>query len=326
MTLYEFLKDKNNVFWDFTNDCGCVAYQEIEDVIEKYFVYKSVDPKMSKSVYGMGQHFAISNSKKYKGIQDPDVKSPLLQEIYKILWEDICKEQWMNGDDGETIQADTMTSVQHTLNKVVEDEIETDKEREEIRKKVGEHNKCSINYCLHLYATAPEEFSSRLRKVKGLELFLSMYHTIGNFIPTPRGFNRARSGKQCDAEYDYWDLTLLKIREWYVSAETEEEKEKIILELLHKKEMDQVCQNCKEWLKYYEERGSKEDGWKNFINSNYLQDFVKGDDYKPISFCENHDWNNIKVDDHVEFFMTVSSLIYLRGKRLLEALEEKLNN
>lgn len=321
MTLYEFLKDKNNVFWDFSNDCDCVAYQEIEDVIEKYFVYKSVDPKMSKSVYGMGQHFAISNSKKYKGIQDPDVKSPLLQEIYKILWEDICKEQWMNGDDGETIQADTMTSVQHTLNKVVEDEIETDKEREEIRKKVGEHNKCSINYCLHLYATAPEEFSSRLRKVKGLELFLSMYHTIGNFIPTPRGFNRARSGKQCDAEYDYWDLTLLKIREWYVSAETEEEKEKIILELLHKKEMDQVCQNCKEWLKYYEERGSKEDGWKNFIDLNYLQDFVEGDDYKPISFCKNHKWENNEVDDYVEFFMTVSSLIYLRGKRLIEALE-----
>ena len=126
MTLYEFLKDKNNVFWDFTNDCGCVAYQEIEDVIEKYFVYKSVvkynDVKKAEDPYTeMVGAFADKNFEKYKGVKDPDTNSPLLQEIYKNLWQDICNKEWMKGNDRKTIQADTMTSVQTTLNSVIKE-------------------------------------------------------------------------------------------------------------------------------------------------------------------------------------------------------------
>ncbi len=310
MKLNEFLKDKNHVFWDFSNDCNCEDYIKIDDVIEKYFIYKSTSNNTQGSIYENGRKFAIENSKKYMGIKDPDTNSPLLQEIYKILWKDICNKQWMVNLG--KIQADTMTSAQYTFNKTVREKVETEEE-----KKVRKCNQCSLNYCIHLYATAPEEFQRRLLKVKGLELFLSMYHTIGNFIPTPYLFNGARSGM---GKYDYWDLTLLKIREWYL-AESVNAKEKILLELLQKKEKGK--EECKKWLEYYGEGRSGIEGWKNFIVSNYLQDFVKGDEYELILFCKNHAWENPEIEDCVEFFLTVSQLIYLRGKRLMDALNEK---
>lgn len=312
------------------------------------------------------------------------MNSPLLQEIYGKLWGELWDQEsqkWMK--NGETIQADTMTSVQTTLNNVVEYKVETEEEKKirEKRKEPGKYYDCSLRYYLQRYKLALDDssddksndFSHRLHKVKGLELFLSMYHTIGNFIPTPRGFNSARSG---GGDYDYWDLTLLKIKEWY-EADNDIKKEKALFELLHnskakilqglldkkeeekkllnklskdkenkdiieelilknkeekatliklytecKNEDKETRENCEKWLKACG-KGEREEGWKNFIDNNYLQDFVQGDSYEPIQFCKNHGWDNIKIDDYVEFFLTVSSLIYLRGKRLIAALEKK---
>ena len=43
--------------------------------------------------------------------------------------------------------------------------------------------------------------------------FLQLTHSIGNFIPVPRGFNTGRSGEY--AKWDSWDLTLAQIFQWY---------------------------------------------------------------------------------------------------------------
>lgn len=47
--------------------------------------------------------------------------------------------------------------------------------------------------CIELYETDPA-FKKLLEESEDLKNFIKMYHTLGNYIPVPYGFNSARSG------------------------------------------------------------------------------------------------------------------------------------
>lgn len=311
--LEEFLNMQNPEKWDFTNDCNCENYIKIQNPIEKYLIYKSlVINEKKETVYLAAQKLVIKNKKTYTGILDPDTNSKLLQEIYRILWNDIISENYI--EIKGKIQADTMTSVTNSINQYFEKNVETEEEM-----KLTRQSKRTTKYYLtELYARNPNKFIERLGKNKNFERFILMYHTLGNFIVTPHLFNSSRSGK--NAIHDYFDLTLTKIKEWYMEDDNNK-KDEILKTLLHKKSInEEAIENCRNWLKYY---GDSKNGWDNFINKNYLDDFIDKNG-EPIMFC-NHTWNNsdIPEDEFDIFFKTVSDLIEKRGKRLIEKLKKQ---
>ena len=206
------------------------------------------------------------------------------------------------------IQSDTMTSAQRTFNKTVEAIIET-KEDREYRKSFGKKTKVSDAYCIELYAKDRDGLLEKVMQISGVDSFLGLYHTLGNYVAVPALFNAARSGN-C-ASHDYWDLTLLKIREYYLENSVFK-----IEELLHGKGN---VDNCKKWL---DDFGSGEGGWKSFINTLFFQDYVD-EKYEVIPFCEGHNWDNVDIGDYKEFYLNVDRLIYLRGKRMFAECKKK---
>ena len=122
--------------------------------------------------------------------------------------------------------------------------------------------------------------------------FLDLCHTIGNYCPVPVGFNASRSGYK--ALHDYWDLTLMKIRKWY-----REKDDAILVELLHQR--CEALSNCKEWLIWFEKNAKekgKKDGWHNFVDTLFMQDYVKDyekGNYEVKPFWEGHTWETPKL-------------------------------
>lgn len=85
------------------------------------------------------------------------------------------------------------------------------------------------------------------------EKFARLTHNIGNFMPVIADkFNGARY----NITSDYWDLTLYGIKEYYTNNITA---------------MTSVLNNCKSWLDEY-------DDFNDFINKNYLSEYVSSDD------------------------------------------------
>lgn len=310
----EFLSMQNAELWDFTNDCECEEYIKIQNPIDKYITYKtlSIDEK-KKTEYKEAQELVIITKRQIKGVSDPDTGSNLLQKIYKTLWKDIVEKNYMTYKG--KIQADTMTSVTNSLNQYFENKVES-KEEKIARGK----NNLSKYYITELYARNPQEFIERLEKNENLKRFIAIYHTIGNFIPTPHLFNSARSG--IGAKHDYWDLTLTKIHEWYISDNLEDKDETLKL-LLHTEDINsEVVRNCRNWLKDY---GNGKEGFEKFIKDNYLENFVENG--IPKMFC-NHTWEKPEIPENEfdEFFENVNKLIVERGIKIIKKLGENVEN
>ena len=299
MDLKDFLRDDKNIVFDFTMDNECDSYKKIENPVDRYFAYRSSKKELIGCCYKEASDFAEKNTEKYNKVGDPDLSRCLLQKIYKSLWPDLCEKEFML--DGDWIQSDTMTSAQKTINISIERLVENDQEYR-FRKGIGSRNRVSDAYCIELYLKDRQSFISRIKKIPGAETFLNLYHTLGNYVAVPKSFNAARSGNY--ASYDYWDLTLMKIREYFFENNVER-----IEELLHNSGSKE---NCKAWLDYF---GVGEVGWKKFVDNLYFQDYVDSE-YKVIPFCEGHSWQNPVINDCKEFFLNVSRLIYLRGKRM----------
>lgn len=69
--------------------------------------------------------------------------------------------------------------------------------------------KVSSKMCIELFESNAS-FRKLLENNENLLRFIADYHTCGNLIPVPYGFNAARSGYF--GSHDYWDLTLMKIK------------------------------------------------------------------------------------------------------------------
>lgn len=296
----KYLEEKSWEF-DFTDDC-CTENSKYRDLsgYEKYFTYKTVEKKTDPYYAG-----------------DPDSESELLQKIYKHLWPELKDKDYMK--DKEKIYSDTMTSVQHTLSRYYKDTFPD--EIKEYRSK-NPRQKFSARMCKTMY----EQYSTvskTLNENFNLKKFISCYHTLGNYCPVPAGFNVARSGTGYSSNYDYWDLTLMRIKKYYdIKKElslqvTDVNATNEIAMLLH---CNGIIDNCKKWLDGY-------NGWDDFVEKNYFQDYIYADNGKEvIPFCEGHSWENNEIGNYDEFFKNVSNRIEKRSKRMIAALEKKINN
>lgn len=141
------------------------------------------------------------------------------------------------------------------------------------------------------------------------------YHTIGNMIPVPSGFNFSRAGK--DAKYDYWDLTMLKIKEWYNDTSNDAPLKMLL------NDNENAIEPCKKWL-------NKFDNWNDFVEKNYLSPFVetKGADgnYELLHFWEDHSFENCELpsdtNEFLEFLKKLNECIKDRNKIIYDNLKK----
>jgi len=143
-----------------------------------------------------------------------------------------------------------------------------------------------------------------------IENLAKNHHTIGNMIPVPTGFNTSRAGNY--AIHDYWDLVMMKIKEWYDDKLNDEPLKK----LLHKS--SDAIEPCKKWL-------SKFDKWNDFVEENYLNSYVDKDSYNPIVFWEAHNFENAELPTDegafLKYLKLLNILIEERNGQMLNALK-----
>lgn len=157
-----------------------------------------------------------------------------------------------------------------------------------------------------------------------LEMFVSLVHTMGNFIPLPDGLNVPRGSHQKSA--DYWDLALLAIYQHYKKPEDEAygpEFKKRTLEWVFGTKNEKTCIK---WL------GSSGD-WDHFVEQNFLQDFVDRKDdgsYSlPKELWKGHFSGKVLPGENgefSEFFTNASARILARGVRIALAVKDQLTD
>ena len=134
-------------------------------------------------------------------------------------------------------------------------------------------------------------------------------------IPVPSGFNFSRAGK--DAKYDYWDLTMLKIKEWYNDTSNDAPLKMLL------NDNKNAIEPCKKWL-------NKFDNWNDFVEKNYLSPFVetKGADgnYELLHFWEDHSFENCELpsdtNEFLEFLKKLNECIKDRNKIIYDNLKK----
>lgn len=291
-------------------------YDEINDKYDKFFLYRAAigsykkkHNEYLKEEYRKNVLDYCDKAKKYQ-VKDPDKDSKLLRNIYKLLWPDFKNMPCL----GDKIASDTMTSAQNFVNAVMKDFLKDEKIASIYQKGCAY---ASTNSSIALAANNEKtEFYKQLRKIcPNLEKLVTVYHTIGNYCPVPMGFNRPKSGDF--ANHDFWDLTLMKIREWYLyEGENQTKRDNIIqLDLMHEK----GCQlNCMKWLEQF---GNGQIGWENFVNTLFMQDYVdKNYEVKP--FWTGHNWGSLELPDSKEkmnkAIKEISDRIALRSNRIMK--------
>lgn len=297
-------------------------YRKINGKYDKFFLYRAGIGKYDKkhNEYLKEEHRKnvieyCDKSKKYK-MKDPDEGSELLQKIYKLLWPNFEKKPYLV--EKNKIASDTMTSAQNFVNAVMKNFLK-DKRIASIYQKGCAY--ASTNSSIALAANNEKtEFYKQLKKIcPNLEKFVTLYHTIGNYCPVPVGFNSARSGSS--ASHDFWDLTLMKIREWYLyEGKNQTERDNIIQhDLMHGK----GCQlNCMQWLESF---GDGQTGWEKFVNTLFMQDYVD-ENYEVKPFWTGHNWKIFKLPDNKEevnkAVEDIISRIVARSIRIIDACKE----
>lgn len=304
-------------------------YREQDSIYKKWMLYKAsgvLTKNISEAYTEIRKYFDEGKNDEKEIIMelhDPDGEikdgeilggSQLLQYIYKKLWSELTAQEFMkhflNDDQNTWICSDTMTSAQQRMNDFLQ--VIKDSDFENVRTGIGERQQYSLRLCIELYFKDKNEFK---KKLKSMENFLNHWHMLGNYCPVPRHFNCARSG--CAANYDYWDLTLMKIKEYYneigkLDDKGDDEWKILGEELLHGAGNALAC---KKWLDYF---GS----WKEFIEKNYMQDFVNGN-YEVKPFFDGHNWNKPTPKTLKEFndlFQNASEMIKNRTERIVNAL------
>ncbi|MBR2305054.1 MAG: hypothetical protein IJ871_07980 [Ruminococcus sp.] len=249
--------------------------KEVEKLLneQSLYCYDLLDETMSK----LKNKAPLDKYIEYKrngNTYDPDSNSNILQEIYKLLWGELCSQWFMKKDDG-MICSDNMTSAQNFVNQAMKKE----NYFEEFPECKGTNQKnYSKQFMINVYNKHKNELTELFNEYN-LNTLIRVYHTIGNYCPVPRFFNSARAGYM-NADYDFWDLTLMKIKEYYDAERDPKEESRIIYDELFKTKKNPLP--CKAWLDYF---GS----WESFVDRNYFGSFVD-DDYNVIPFWEGHIW------------------------------------
>lgn len=285
--------------YDLKNEFANNNYREVENPIEKFLIYKLIKTDIGNiDVYNNAKVKREKDKQLYVAIEDPDWKSNnegILKYVYSL--------SGMRNEYNPL--SDAMTSILTPIASAYELFLEPDLKA---NNKYG-NKRITIKQLLEMRGSKDYDIINKLTEIKELNEFAQLGFTIGNYIPVPPGFNCERSN---GGKNDSWDLTLMKICEWF----NKEDDDVIFVDLLHDK-----CgkkENVLNWLKSY---GNKENGWENFIINNYLQDFVD-EDLNPIEFCDNHNWKHINIDDPVKYMCTCSKCICKRGERIIANIKQ----
>ena len=291
--------------FDFTDDCAYGDYYLNEkSVWRRYFLYKND-----------------------LGAEDPDSKSLFLQKLYRELWPGVEDKDYMmldsyaldtySGEATEKLRSvcgDTMNSVTTTLNHIPS--ICGDSLRKMARHylSLGEDDQkferdLTSELWWKLWETGEEAIITDM-----LHDFLKDWHTIGNFIPVPLGFNRGRY----QTTRDYWDLTLLAIYKWYHG---EKGAIKNLITDRNPNSQNKAVQNTIKWLSDFQRDGKP--SWQVFVEENYMQSFVEkdGDTYgMPKELWPGHFSSQVmpyQIDELELFFTNVTQWISERSSLML---------
>ncbi len=249
--------------YDYSNEGANEAYTKLNGV-EKFLAYMSVihHGKFNLSnlngeiltFFERGQKCAKKTAVLFGEVKDPDSGSELVQKVYAALWDYApCMKT----------QGETLNSVNTTLNVFYNKD-----HLKKINQEFNTKQQMSIYYILSRYFEHHDDFSQQRDNMLFLwesefEKFVSVYHTLGNFMPVPWGCNFPRGSAKV---HDYWDLTLLHIHQYYTAGNSIEDI-KAILSPKKVADYDGLVKKYKEWLDSF-------GNWENFVNKNYLRAFV----------------------------------------------------
>ena len=319
----DWVVSPNSAKYDFVEDTiddiyALKKYEGLDDILKKYFVYRAGLYKethndlLIKQVQPTVNSF-VEKSKLYK-TKDPDQYSVLLRQVYLHLWGYIYLNKYCNCSD-------TMTSAQILLNQCIK--CLPKNNRDELNCIYENRNKDvkgTVNSTIALAACNQQtKFLDSISEcIPEFCRFVALYHTIGNYSPIPEGFNvpRSNGGKK-----DFWDLTLMCIKEYFFESDIEKKKRIVSIDLLnnHKYSNSEIVI---EWLNYF---GNGKDGWKRFVEINLFQDFVD-DKYEVIPFWDNHNIDNLKLPMDQKTLSsaltTICDLIESRGDRIVSIIKK----
>lgn len=204
---------KDGKLWKYNFEYECKELQELNNTLIRYFSYKATGlyllPSDKKPPYPEAEKFIVERKEKYK-VADCD-NCDAVSQIYSALW------------SGSSWRGDTMNSVQYNLNylyRLVEKKVNS-----EIKLTKRGRNQVSIRYMLQCLNDEPafcDIFLSRTGMKDIIEQHINAYHTLGNFVLVPAGFNKYRATQF----NDYWDKSLECLRvtqlgekgfEWYIN-------------------------------------------------------------------------------------------------------------
>ena len=335
MNMEEFVALTAPDRYDFSNDGANSEYNKLDNFkndLEKFFVYMAIAKdykREEEDIMKYGADYSQKCKMLFKNIPDSDSESKLLQDIYKQLWYDETSLKYCYTEQGN-VQGETMNSVNTTLKAwyvLVEDE---EKVQREERKNI-KGQKISIRYILSRYVKNTLDQKELFDKVEGLRFFISIYHTLGNFIPVPTGCNAPRGTGKLK---DYWDLTLKVIYDYYNDYNDIGDN---IMDIVSggggrtKIDKDELYKRYKQWLDSFHEGDSKKEAWKRFVEKNYLQDFVDcntdGSYGMPKELWKGHFSGEVlptEIEQIEHFFVNASCWVTARSTRMLLRLRKIL--
>ena len=159
--------------------------------------------------------------------------------------------------------------------------------------------------------------------------FYHLYHSLANFMPLIIDNENSLNSQKNNFYHDFPDSFFADVRKIYIT-------ENFSSKWLSKRNEE-----------YFESFGKGDEGWKNFVEQNYLQDFFKDETFSDfIQLNPNNDimpfrkkakeWKkkvkendeDIKrcKDDINKFLVNAISIIELRAKRLENTEKSNLNN
>ena len=324
----EFLNENIPEEYDISNESAPKEYIDEKDVLKKFFIYQK------------------------GGIKDPDSKSELLQSIYNLLWD----KNYLYFSKGYNcianhIQGDCILSANTTLNYYYESF-----ESNEIR---NERKSKGVKYISGKYLNS-EFFDVNNKIFESLDLqilnsFLSLYHTVGNYMPIPLCCNvyGKTNYDNMRGVFDYFDIKLKLIFDFYETKDVTYISNIINNNEIKDKHLSLRLKMYKDWLESF-------GNWHNFIKDNYLQPFVDGyednsdnikdagspivlwDKYKDITDAHSFDRalpliskykdeNFIRDDVREctkyqceEYFKKATQIIKMRGKIMIAEIKKRL--
>ena len=226
---------------------------------------------------------------------DPDNHSILLQKVYKDRWDERYLKTCIKDEKENIYYSDVMTSLQGLLNSFYKKVCSKNLNKSLMIKIVKDMKKSPEEY---------KEFIEYFINNKKITNFIKCYHTIGNYIPVPRYFNTNRSGNYAD--HDMWDLTLIKIDDYYHKEKKSSvisDSDKVLMELLFS---------------------------DTFIKENYLQDYVYKETGKiREEFINIHNWNKTYPETEpsfLDYFELLTDTINKRSEHIINKEKEEIND